>query len=166
MLSHWECRIRKSNKFWPIKRNMRWRLRIEKCWEMSELLNVWPAMLGRLPYRCAPWCLESSPETAYLFQDTTLWEHVRNVSVDFRNKGIHEETVTIWVIWAWFASSNSSNYFDCTHRGEWIVVASDTPKIESLVFGLWLCFLAPMSGSSPSTWRRSYRHEALARTCA
>lgn len=52
----------------------------------------------------------------YQFLDTTLWEHVRNVSVDFRNKGIHEETVTIWVIWAWFASSNSSNYFDCTHR--------------------------------------------------
>lgn len=69
---------------------------------------------------------------AYQFQDTTLWEHVRNVSIDFRSKGIHEETVTIWVIWAWFASSNSSNYFDCTHRAVSELLLQVTPQRLSL----------------------------------
>lgn len=68
----------------------------------------------------------------YQFLDTTFWEHVRNVSVDFRNKGIQEETVTIWVIWAWFASSNSSNYLDCTHRAVSELLLQVTPQRLSL----------------------------------
>ena len=62
----------------------------------------------------------------YQFLDTTLWEHVRNVSVDFRNMS-HMSMIC----------KQQQQQLPWLHSQgcEWIVVASDTPKIESLVFG-------------------------------